>query len=473
MKKEIRISLLIGSLSILALLTIYFALALYYRNAFSVCTWINGIYCTGKSVEEVNSELLSQVEAPIVIITDHEGKSHEIDLVKADYQEDYMISLQSYMQKQNPYLWIENMIFQRKHKIYPQVSYDVDKLKLLFYDLLPIKNELNKEEEYALTYSLEAGYQIHDTLSERLDVDEAFRELCETLERGTTSLDLRKLSCYYDLPLNEEQMKLSELWGKIDDFQNCDLVYDMGQDENSEKYYFSAGIMAKLLLTEDGIPVLDEDANLVLDENAVKQCVSTIAELYDTYGKDRAFQSTRGDVVVVSGGTYGSAINQKAEVEFLMDNLLKHQMHTGFEQIHIPTYTREAPIRGLNDIGNTYVEVDMTEQMLYYYQDGELMLETAVVTGNMRRKYDTPAGVNFVYNKQKNRILRGPGYASPVDYWMPVNKGIGIHDADWRSEFGGEIYKTNGSHGCINVPPEVMPELYDMVTIGTPVIMFY
>lgn len=130
-------------------------------------------------------------------------------------------------------------------------------------------------------------------------------------------------------------------------------------------------------------------------------------------------------------------------------------------------------MRGKNDIGDTYIEVDMTEQKMYYYEDGELILETDIVTGNTGRRMGTPQGVNYVYNKQRNRVLRGQGYASPVKYWVPVKGAIGIHDASWRSKFGGEIYKTNGSHGCINTPTEIMAQLYESVEIGTPVIMFY
>jgi lipoprotein-anchoring transpeptidase ErfK/SrfK len=127
----------------------------------------------------------------------------------------------------------------------------------------------------------------------------------------------------------------------------------------------------------------------------------------------------------------------------------------------------------LNDIGGTYIEVDMTMQKLYGYKDGEKVIETDIVTGNMRRNWDTPAGVNYVYAKQKKRILRGANYATPVDYWMPVVGNIGLHDANWRSEFGGEIYQTDGSHGCVNIPPEVMPIIYETYEVGTPVIMFY
>ena len=114
----------------------------------------------------------------------------------------------------------------------------------------------------------------------------------------------------------------------------------------------------------------------------------------------------------------------------------------------------------------------MTDQKLYYYEEGVCLLATDIVTGNTGRRMGTPEGVNYVYSKQKNRVLRGPGYAAPVSFWMPVKGNIGIHDATWRSEFGGEIYKTNGSHGCINIPYDKMVELYEMVEVGTPVIMF-
>ena len=86
---------------------------------------------------------------------------------------------------------------------------------------------------------------------------------------------------------------------------------------------------------------------------------------------------------------------------------------------------------------------------------------------------DTPSGTNYVYYKQKNRTLIGPDYQTFVHFWMAVNGHIGIHDATWRGSFGNDIYKTNGSHGCINTPMDAVSELYDLVEIGTPVIMYY
>ena len=78
-----------------------------------------------------------------------------------------------------------------------------------------------------------------------------------------------------------------------------------------------------------------------------------------------------------------------------------------------------------------------------------------------------------MYNKQKNRVLRGPNYRTPVKFWIPVRGAIGIHDAKWRDEFGGDIYLTDGSHGCVNTPMDAVEKLYEMVEIGTPCVMYY
>lgn len=451
----------------------YFLLAIYYRNGFAVNTWINGVYCTGKSVEEVNSELLAKVEAPIIIITDSEGVAYEISLADADYQEDYVTMLHKFKQEQNPYFWIDNVTFHRNHEVNPLISYDMDKLKGLFYDLPCVQKELNIEPDYFIAWNaVVEGYQLYDTLSGRMDVDRAFLGVVNAIDAGETIIDLKSLDCYYDIAMTAGQEQTKVLWEKIDAFQNCDLVYDMG----AEKIEFPPAVTSRLLVTSgegNNLPLLDENGELMLNREAVEAFVSDLAAQYDTYGKEREFNSTRGDVITLTKGNYGTTLNQKAEVEYLMENLLAPELHTGVKVEHIPEYKREAFARGLDDIGGTYIEIDMTTQKLYYYVDREIKVETDVVTGNMRRKMGTPSGVYYVYNKQTDRILRGQGYASPVDYWMPVKGGVGIHDADWRKEFGGDIYKTNGSHGCINVPPEVMPELYEMVEIGTPVIMFY
>ena len=99
-------------------------------------------------------------------------------------------------------------------------------------------------------------------------------------------------------------------------------------------------------------------------------------------------------------------------------------------------------------------------------------MESDFVSGDVKKNYTTPPGIFGLTYKQRDAVLRGEGYASPVDFWMPFNGGIGFHDATWRSSFGGTIYKTNGSHGCINMPYDAAKKLYDYVYTNVPVICY-
>jgi lipoprotein-anchoring transpeptidase ErfK/SrfK len=119
----------------------------------------------------------------------------------------------------------------------------------------------------------------------------------------------------------------------------------------------------------------------------------------------------------------------------------------------------------------TYVDIDISSQKVRYVRNGKIIFATSCVTGNVAAGHSTPTGTFKVQSKTRNTILRGADYASPVKYWMPFAGGVGLHDANWRSSFGGSIYKTNGSHGCINMPPSVVPKLWKLVRVGTVVVV--
>ena len=454
---------------LLFLLTVYFVLAFYYREGFSLNTWINGVYCTGKTVEEVNSELLSHTEAPNVVIVDKAGEEYTIALSDVDYRADFGSALEAYRQEQNPYLWVDNVLLHSRRTLAPAVTVDEEALRRAYNALEFVQTEQERIKDYSLTRDTEGAYVFTDGLSDRIDLEKAFLALKQIVENGQETLNLQESGCYYEITPDESQKALRNLWKEIEKFQTCDIVYCFGE----ERHPVTAADCASFLTAQNGLPVQDEKGSFVLDEEAVTAYVQSLAEEYDGYGRTRQFHSTRGDVITIEGGTYGSKMDRKKETVYLLEHLLDPGVHTGTPQTHIPIYEREAFCYGKNDIGDTYIEVDMTEQKMYYYEKGVLKLETEIVTGNMRRRMGTPEGVNFVYNKQKNRVLRGPGYASPVKFWMPVKGGIGIHDAGWRKEFGGDIYQTAGSHGCINTPKDKMEELFDCVQIGTPVVMFY
>lgn len=454
-------------MGLLLILGGFLGLGLYYKDNFPVNTWINGVYCTGKTVEQVNEELALQTEIPMVTVVGLDGEICQLDMRQADGRADYTAALEDYLSQSATSIWVDHLqtVTQDRLKADGYV-YDREKLREAFDGLNSVSETVDSAEGVRLEYT-DQGYVLKDGNADRLNVERAFQYLEECLSQGKTYVDLRIGECYETLEDSRQDQEQRALWSKLQSFYDCEIVYDMG----TESVPFTPEIVSGFLVVGDnGLPVLDDRGELLLSEEGVRAWVEGLAEKYNTCGTTLEFQSTRGDVVSVKYDTYGTKLDTDAEVEYLLAALTGSG--SGAEY-HVPVYLQEGFVRGLDDIGGTYIEVDMTEQHMYYYVDGELILDTDVVTGNTGRRMGTPVGVEYVYNKQRNRVLRGEDYATPVKYWVPVKGNVGIHDANWRSKFGGEIYKTNGSHGCINTPTKIMAQLYEMVEIGTPVIMFY
>ncbi len=466
---------------LLLLVLVYDLLAVYYRWGFSVNTWINGIYCTGKTAEEVNAELVEQAVPPVVVISTDSGRDevfpmNRIDLAQMGYRCDYLAALNEYLEQQNPFLWFQNITLHREHRIEPEITYDEDTFRQAFEQTCVRVYSERPSGDYVLRFSQGTGWECEDGLTHVIDMDRAFELVKERIAAGQYEINIDRLDCFYDIPFTETQKQTQEIWERLQAFLQCDLQYDMGDTVESPDRGWLSGFVTHSRREDLGMeyPVLDETGEFVLDQEAVERFVQSLADQYDTYGKERLFHSTRGDLVTVpAGGTYGTTLDQEQETAYLMEHLLSEELHDGIATRRIPAYLRQGFVRGQDDLGDTYIEVDMTDQHMYYYRDGVLILDTDVVTGNTGRRMGTPEGVNYIYYKQRNRTLRGPGYATPVKYWMAVKGHVGIHDSGWRSEYGGTIYQKNGSHGCINTPPDMAAKLYEMAEIGTPVILFY
>lgn len=445
----------------------YIGLAEYYKEGFGYGTWINGIYCTGKTVEEVNEELLKDCtyEGLDICPKAGEGQGYRIDTEDIAFVFDFEEALQSYLDRQNPYLWLGNLFQSKKHTLLPAISYDKEKLEESLGNIPFLSKEERQRERKVFIIKTSQGYQL---INERIGVinQEKARAVIESaLLSFEEAISLEEEGCYENLPLTAEMEAVMDEFRKIDDFQSCGIIYKLGE----EQVPVNAAVVCEWIATEeDGRFIYDEDGSLQADDSKIDEFIEALADEYDTVGGSRWFTATRGGQVKVEGGTYGNTMDRKAEKKYLKEAFRNKE--SGF---HTPEYIQKGLAQGKNDIGRTYIEIDMTQQKMYFYKDGRLEVDTSVVTGNTERRMGTPEGVNFVYGKQKNRILRGPGYASHVNFWMPVKGNIGIHDAAWRSEFGGEIYKTNGSHGCINTPYEAMSKIYEMAETGTPVVMFY
>lgn len=465
MRKKVRVTLCAGILIFLAAaFGGYFGLAGYYADGFSYGTWVNGVYCTGKTVEEVNEELRKGFTESVVEISFEDGETKQIRLQDISYTVDYVKPLAQLMEFQNPNLWILNVKNGKKNAVTADIAFDENALLKQLKEIPLVKQTEKNKTRSVEIIKTKQGYRLLDEKKHVLDTELFFSKVKEELQNGKYRINIEE-ECYKDIPLTAGEEKLYTLWDKIERFQDCKIRYDMGDTIVP----IDAGVVCEwITLTEEGGFALDEEGNLITDEEKIKEFIEDLAKQYDTLGSTRSFKATRGDEIEVEGGTYGSKLNQKSEIAYLTEAFAE-----GIAETHVPSYTQEAYVRGKEDIGETYIEIDMTEQMMYYYVQGELYVETPIVTGNMVRRMSTPEGTCFVYAKQESRVLRGADYASFVNFWVPVRGNIGIHDAPWRSKFGGEIYKSGGSHGCINTPYDEMKKIYEHVEIGTPVVMFY
>lgn len=460
---------------------LYIGLSLYYTDGFSYGTWVNAVYCTGKTVSEVHMELAQADTYEKIVLLLPDGKKESIQMGDISYRADFTKALLEIRKEQNSWKWYENLSKEMpKRTIVPDISFDEEKLEEILSSMDFLKNKKADDAYRVFIKKTEQGYVLVNERMQVPDENACLTAVKEAILLKKEQIDLKEEGCYKSLPLTDAMKETLKLWEKLDHFQNSGISYQFGE----ECVPIDAASASGWLVTAEGADSLqyitspdafltEEDGRFLVDKDKIEAYVDSLADTYDTVGAKRQFQTTQSGWIEVSGGTYGNLLDRKTEKTYLCEIFEKQEFSKQKTQIHTPSYIQTAWKQGRDDIGDTYIEIDMGKQKLYYYENGEKKLETEIVTGDMKRKRQTPEMVCYVYAKQKNRTLRGPGYASFVKYWMPVKGGIGIHDARWRKEFGGEIYQTQGSHGCINLPSDQAKALYEQVEIGTPVIMFY
>ncbi len=213
--------------------------------------------------------------------------------------------------------------------------------------------------------------------------------------------------------------------------------------------------------------IISNDGSLSVNETMAKDYVASLAGKYDTFGKKRSFTTHSGDRITITGGDYGYWMDRVSTRQELISQIL-----SGESAELTPVYYGEAVSYGEDDIGSSYVEVNIGAQHLWVYKNGEVVNETDFVSGGLFKGNGTPEGAYAITYKERDATLVGEGYESSVKYWMPFNGNIGLHDAPWRDAFGGHIYYMNGSHGCVNLPSEKAAQIYDQVEKGEPVIVY-
>jgi hypothetical protein len=192
--------------------------------------------------------------------------------------------------------------------------------------------------------------------------------------------------------------------------------------------------------------------------------------MFNTSDKYRNFATTNSGTVAIAPGSYGWKTDFTGVTDKLYEAIQNKSDITITVGCSQSGYCMPSEV---NDFGNSYVELSIAKQHMWIYKNGNLMLESDVVTGNPTTGMDTPKGAWFLMSMSTNAVLVGADYRTPVAYWMPFTEsGCGLHDATWQPWFGGNRYITNGSHGCVNLPLEVAKQTYETIATGYPVIVY-
>ena len=445
---------------LLIVLGMYAGIGFYYRTHFLEHATINGTDVSDLTAEEAKERLAASVENYTLTVKTREGKTETIRGEDIRYRLVADQEIQSFLDQQNAMAWLPKYFGSGDaYTMEVSTSYDKALLQHVEAKLDCLKtDEMTAPKDAHL--ALQAGQYviIPEEEGNTLDIQKVDKALQEAVESGYTEVDLDASGCYATPAVRATDGSLKAQAAIMNKYSSVTVTYDMGGGVT--EVLDAATTAGRFSLTEDGQPVIDR--------SAVSAWVNALADRYDTIGKSEPFVTSRGETVYVTAQTYGWQMNREAETEALYNQLMLGESAT-----RTPVWYESAGSRGDNDLGNTYVEIDYTNQRLWFYKDGALLVETAVVTGNVSAGNASPEGIFCLVGKSEHETLKGEGYSTPVDYWMPFYGGVGIHDADsWRSVYGGDIYQTSGSHGCINTPTAKVAVIYQNIEVGIPIVCY-
>ena len=457
-----KIALLVCLLVIVALLAVYLVGFFSYQDRILPNTRVNGIDVSGMTAAEAEQSVLSQANAKGITFLKKDGE--EVPFSGDQFGSTVSLSSDAVLTnavQSGHGAWFTSYFHPTDLTVSVINSYSEEELADLIKNytwgtVAPTNAKIEKGDDD--TYQI-----VPEEEGDMVDTDTLAAYTLEQMKDGNNTISLTDANCYLqpEITSDDLQDKLAE----YNQFSDLAITYDF--DDRQE-------VLEPETISE-WITINEDDDSVDVDRDAVTNWVNENLVKYDTYGSDymRTFHSTLQGTLEIPGGQYG-IYGWLTDVDATVDKLIEY-IQNGESVTVEPEYARTGYCRATDDIGDSYAEVDITNQKVFVYKDGELVIESDCVTGMADDpSRETPPGVYKVWSMDRDRILgtmETYGYAQPVDYWIYFTEiDIGFHDL-LRSEYGGDVYKTNGSHGCVNLPLDVAAEMYDTVEIGYPVIV--
>ena len=429
-----------------------------YHRVFLPNTVINGVDVSGKSAVDAESAMNAGIADYKLTIQARENEEASISASEVNLHYDFGDTLGNLIADQNIFSWGPRYFSRHEESLDAMAKLDDERFEsavkaLPFFQTENFKKPVNahiSDYQSGKSYTVEKEEE-----GTELKTEEAKAKIKEAVSTLQPELNLDTEKLYTEPEVRSDNEALVKSVEAMNQYLKTDISYagDSGIVLTGEQLHS--------WISPDG------KGGVKLDDGKLNEFIKTLASKYDTYNKPKSLKTGWGATVTIKSGSYGWKVNQDAEKSWLREAIA-----SGTKTQRTPEFSQKAASLSGADYGSTYVEVNLSAQHLYFYKDGKQLISSDFVSGNESKGTVTHTGAYAISYKQRNATLRGQGYAAPVNYWMPFNNGEGFHDASWRNTFGGNIYLTAGSHGCVNLPPAVAKTLFENVSAGTPVLVY-
>lgn len=441
---------------ILFVIIIYLLFSLFFINHFHFNTQINGVDVSLKSRDEIKDLFINHIHNYELKLIERNGMPEIISVENLGIYYNDKNNISDVYKIQNSAMWIISLFKKQKYYINDLYIFNHEIFENKINDLNCLNHEIIIPKNASFIYVNGSYKIIKEVWGNKINKGFLKENIKNSILLGEQILHLGKNNCYENPKYTMISDKTMETYYMLSKYLNTKITYVFG----NRKEILNKDIINKWF-------IINKDLEIYIDEAEVLDYVKNLSKKYDTMGTTRNFKTSTGKTVEVKGGLYGWKIDAWAETEALIKNIILGEV---IEKE--PVYIQKAQSRDENDIGATYVEINITKQHLWFYKSGKLLVHSNIVSGNPNKGHQTVLGTYALNYKQENTILKGEDYETNVNYWMPFFGNIGIHDARWRYAFGNEIYEHAGSHGCINVPLYVAKIIFENIETGVPIVCY-
>ena len=464
-KKMIWFSLVL--ILLLGAAVLYIWRAEYYATHFYPNTWINGIDCSYMQEQEVKMLLQEKVDTYQLTIHTKEGEAYTITgpQLHMKYADDGGVN--EILGKQEPVKWLVKSYQSGKYEVSANITFDVKSVLPILRSLPFMQAENITQPSDAYMMETDTGYEIvPEVEGNALDEEKVLQLMLDAIRNGETEVSLVDQDCYLKPAIYQNDESMVSTVQMLNDLPRANLTYTVCGDTFS----VDSNVLKAWI-------VQDESGAYAIDSNKISAFIDDLANMRDSYGGTRTFTTHAGNQISLSTNKYGWKVNREQSVAELTQAIAEGKQ--GEMEL---VYSKKAKGTGKNDLGDIYIEISIKDQTMWCYKNGEVYVETPIVSGTESDPdRATPRnGCWYIYKKSTEYTMKGPiqedgepEYTAFVHYWMPFNGGVGIHDLASRgNNFGGSIYIYNGSHGCINTPYNAVKKIFEVVSVGTPVIVY-